>query len=161
TEAMTIRVQASRSPVTSRRAPFTSGCSSACEGNMRFRALLLCAAILVAACKTSAQSVPPEHPMNLGESTMAEPNVPYHVVGTDVAITHHGAAARSFLVDNDPNKQSHSIHATVDVVVAGESKTAEISNEEPYTWKGYRFSIDPIGFSWGASRVRIIVERAQ
>jgi hypothetical protein len=90
---------------------------------------------------------------------MVEEDVEYAVDGAPVTVKSHGARVTNETIDGDPNKETHSIHAELEVSANGEHTTADVSDTAPLEWRGYRFRVDPLGFQWGKSSVRVVVER--
>src|SRR5262245_7416215 len=95
----------------------------------------------------------------LGGGAMLEKDVEYAVDGAPVTVKSHGARVTTGFVDGDLNKETHSIHAELEVSESGERTTADVSDTAPLEWRGYRFRVDPLDFQWGKSSVRVVVER--
>jgi hypothetical protein len=67
----------------------------------------------------------------LGGGQMLEKDVEYAVDGAPVTVKSHGARVTTGFIDGDLNKETHSIHAELEVSANGEHTTADVSDTAP------------------------------
>ncbi len=110
----------------------------------------------LAACKLGT----PTEKTALGESRLLVADVRYAVADTGLSVVNRGAGARTVAHEGNLDQEDHVVFAKLEVSAGGETATLDVDSREPREWKGYRFSIDPLDFTWGKRDVRVVVERA-
>jgi hypothetical protein len=112
---------------------------------------------LVVACRGSLAGSGNGIP--LGGSALLEKDVEYTVVGTPLTVRSHGARMTTGTVGGDPNKETHSVHAELELRANGERVVSDVADTAPFDWQGYRVRVDAQDFTWGKSTVRVAIDR--
>lgn len=97
--------------------------------------------------------------IELGTAVMIEPDKTYRVRGTELTIEQRGASMAS--ASDGEGNDFHYIMADIVLTMGGEQMVVAMAGGQPTEWKGFRVTIDELGFSYSASEVNVLVERIE